>query len=224
MRTILLGVCLMAGVSTLSATIIFTPEAAGVQSTTVANVTTVDFNSLIPGALGTYVSPIGTYSTGAEIVAPNAFGGSNQTRYISVGAQSGTTTYSLTFNSLQSFFGLYWAAGDAQNSLEFFNGATLLATFTTSQVNAGLSSAYNGNPNTGQDLTEKFVYLDFTSNALGTNFNRVVFLNNGTGTGFETDNHSILASAGVPEPSTYAFMLGGLGLIGLMVRRRNALR
>jgi hypothetical protein len=36
---------------------------------------------------------------------------------------------------------------------------------------------------------------------------------------FETDNHAYIAA--VPEPETYAMMLAGLGLMGLVARRRK---
>jgi hypothetical protein len=222
LRKLALGFCLVAGVSTLSASIIVTAEAPGVQATTVSGTITESFNSLPVGALGVYVSPVGTYQTGAQIVPPDAFGGANQTDYISVGAQSGTTSYILDFNGLQSYFGLYWAAGDIRNRLEFFNGGTMVGNFTVADVLVAIAGPnfanYFGNPNTGQDGREPFVYLDFTSNALGTNFDSLRFLNNST-TGFETDNHSVVA--GVPEPSTYALMLTGLGLIVVAIRRRK---
>lgn len=60
-RNVLLGALPVASVSTVSAAIIFTPEAAGVQQTNVTNTATVDFNLPATGALvDPYVSPIGT--------------------------------------------------------------------------------------------------------------------------------------------------------------------
>jgi hypothetical protein len=218
MRTTLVGFCLLASFSTLSANIIVTAEAPGVQATTTPDTITETFNSLTPGALGSFVSPIGTYSPGAEIVAPNAFGGADQTNYIAVGAESGTTSYTLTFNGLQSYFGLYWSAADANNVLEFFDGSTMVGEFSTATALGPLSSAYLGNPNNGDDSGEKFAFLNFNSTSSSTDFTSVEFINDSFGTGFESDNQTILAPT--PEPSGYAFVLVGIAIVGLLIRRR----
>lgn len=110
--------------------------------------------------------------------------------------------------------------------MAFYNGSVLQATFTPSDILAGLPSAYYGNPNTGADLFEAFVYLNFTSTDLASRFDRVVFMNGNLLTGFETDNHStydqIIPPSGVPEPSTYALMATGtFCLIGLARKRRK---
>jgi hypothetical protein len=106
---------------------------------------TENSNSLASGTLGSFVSPIGTYSSGAAIVGPNEFGGANDSNYIAVDARSATTSYTLTFNGPQ------------------------------------------------------FLYSGSTS------------------TGFESDNHTILAAT--PEASGYAFLLSARVLAGFLVRR-----
>jgi hypothetical protein len=220
MRKFLLGALLTASVSIMSAGVIFNPEAAGVTQTSVANTTTVNFNSLPTGAFSG-VTSIGTYSSGGSIVSPDLYSG-DASKYLSVGAQSGHTSYTLTFNGPQTFFGLLWDAMDAQNSLTFYNGSTQLATFNASNFSS-LSSLYKANPSStfhGQDSGESFVYLDFFGTS-GTTFTSVVFGNNGTGTGFESDNHSILAST-VPEPSTCGMLFAGLSALGIAARRRSA--
>ncbi len=220
MRKILLGALLVANVSMMSAGIIFTGEGPGVTTTTVANTTTLNFNALSTGAFSG-ATAIGTVSAGGTIVAPDLYSG-DATKYISVGAQSNTTSYTLTFNGAQTFFGLLWNAGDAQNVLTFFNGATQVGSFNVASFAGGLGAAYFGNPSAtfkGQDGNEPFVYLDFTSNAAATDFTSVVFSNNNKTTGFETDNYAVLT--GVPEPSTYGMLLTGLTALGLFARRRS---
>jgi hypothetical protein len=212
------------------AAIVVTAEAPGVQQTTQAGshlVETFDESGLpAPGnALGAYASPIGNYSAGAAMVGADAYGGSNQTQYVSIGAQQNSgLSYSLSFLSPQTYFGFYWAAGDAQNKVEFFNGATSLGSYTIGQIITDLSlgSGYNGNPNTGVNQGEKYVFLNFNSDGPMT---QVSFTNNNsTATGFETDNHTILDDSvvidAVPEPATFGLAGAALLALGLKLRKR----
>jgi len=187
--------------------VVFTVEGAGVQSTTVAGATTETFNGLAPGGYGSFVTPIGTFSGGA-IVPANLYGGAGGTgNYYAVGSESGTTSETLTFNSAQNYLGMWWSAGDVNNTLKFFNGATLLATFTTATlIGSGyLTSAFYGNPNSDfpdQDPREPFDYLNFTGIS-GTTFTSVEF-DNTLSTGFEMDNLSISASVTTPPGTSFA--------------------
>ena len=219
MRSLIVCSLVAASAALLPASIIVSVEAPGVQSTTTPGVVTQDFNSFAAGPFAGGATNVGTYSVGGQIVNPDAFGGSNATKYISVGAQSGTTSYSLTFNGLQSYFGFYWPAIDALNSVTFYNGATLLATFTSANIESALvnPNAYLGNPNNGQDRNEHFVYVNFNAD-LASRFDKIVFHDTNTSTGFETDNHSIAGASGVPEPNAY--FLTGLGLAGLILLSR----
>ena len=231
-RLPLVVVLVLVSASVLPASIIFTREAPGVQQTSVVGAVTHDFDLLPVGQIGSFVSGGATYSAGAAIVAPDAFGGSNQTRYISVGAQSGTTELTVTFSGLRTYFGFYWAAGDAQNRIEFFEGSAQQGAFSVGDIIPGLASSYFGNPNTGQNSSEPYVYLNFTSSDNASRFNRVVFHNSSTGSGFETDNHSVFdelipppSTRGVPpgthspEPSSYALMAAGVAGLWLVKRR-----
>ena len=203
--------------------IIFTVENAGVQQTSISGTITETFNLLPTGALNTYTSPIGQYSTGGVISNPNDWGGANQSLYIAVGAQSQTTSYSLDFGKDINYFGLNWQAGDAKNELRFLNNGGLVQAFTTSQIFAALSTAYNGNPNTAKNPNEKYAFFNFFGTE-GTVFDQVVFYNDGFSTGFETDNHTILRTTvpaiegQVPEPATFALV--GAACILLAAKRR----
>jgi hypothetical protein len=207
----------------MSANIIFYTEAPGVESSHLGGTTIESFDSLTPGALGSYTSAIGTYSPGAQVMAPDIFGGANLTSYIAVGAESGALSYTLTFTSPQSFFGFYWQAIDAANLVQFYNGSQLVAAFSASNITAGLSSAYLGDPNTSTDATEMYAFVGFLSDNTATNFNQVTFSNLDPGTGFESDNHTILAgsSAPTPEPATYATVVPVLAGIAVAARRRR---
>ncbi len=208
------------------AAIVFNVEAAGVQQTSFSGVLTETFNLLPSGSLGAYSSVIGDYSTGGQVSNPNAWGGSNQTMYLAVGAQSNTTSYSIDFKRDLSFFGVYWGAGDAQNELRFYDNGALVQSFNVATILSPLSSAYSGNPNTGQNMSEKYAYVNFTTTG-STRFDQVMFYNNGNSTGFETDNHSIYdiprdnlhPTAEAPEPATMALV--GVACIALAARRRR---
>jgi len=223
MRVCLVGAFALAFASMLPASIIFTPEAPGVQQTTVAGaVVTETFDGLPTGLLGAYNSAIGTYSAGGAISAATAFGGANQTQYILTGDGSDSSQYQLTFSGLRDYFGLYWAAGDPLNLLSFYSGATLQGSFTIGDIVPSLSGAYFSNPNTGENSSEPYAYLNFTATDAASRFDRVVFQNTAAGTAFETDNHSIVnATTVIPEPSSWLLMAAGLGTVLMLAARRT---
>jgi hypothetical protein len=77
---------------------------------------------------------------------------------------------------------------------------------------------YYGNPNPPPDrnTNEPYVYVNFHGNA-GTTFDTIVFTNFTSGTGFESDNHSVHS---VPEPS--ALLMGtAASIIGLAAAGRR---
>lgn len=101
---------------------------------------------------------------------------------------------------------LYWGSIDTYNSIEFYNGATLVGSLTGGDV-----APLQGDG--GQ--------FDFQSNRLVT-----LYLSNGTfdsvrllssSNSFEFDN----ISSGVPEPSTWAMMLIGFAGLGYLSRRKS---
>jgi hypothetical protein len=203
-------------------------DAAGVQASTVPGVTTETFDSITQGNYSTLSTAVGTLtSAGAFAILPGssdggAYGGANSTPYFSLGAQSGSADpVTLTFAAPQTYFGIWWAAADANNTLTFYSGGTEVNQYTTSSLFSGLSASYYGNPNNGQDGGEPFAYINFNATG-GTTITSVVISNNGTtGTGFESDNWSIQS---VPEPSSFvmagtAAVIGGLALVR---RRRRA--
>ena len=209
------------GLNEVKADLVLSVEKPGVQTTSQSNVTTETFDGITPGWRTSLTSVIGTFtSPGMKIVPADQYGGVGGTgNYFAIGAESGSYTATLTLNGPQKFFGFDWEAADPYNSISFYSGTQLLATFNTSTALSTLSSAYYGNPNnTSQDSGEKFAYFDVTDTG-GPGITSVVFNNPTFGTGFEIDNMSIsqtntvpssstiiASTAGVPEPSSLILM------------------
>ena len=212
------------GGSSARAGVVMTVEAPGAQSSTVAGVTTETFNSFSTGQYSSLQTAVGTLSTSGSltIVAPDIYGGAGGTEnYFALGAQSGSADpVTLTFRGPQSYFGLWWSAADANNTVTFYSGSSALMTFSEASAFsiATPGGAYYGNSNNGGDTGEPSAYLNFNGTN-GTAFTSVVFSNNGTtGTGFEAGNFSI---GGVAGPSS--LVLGGMtsAVCGLVFWRRR---
>ncbi len=220
-------------------TLFTTPDAYGATGVVVNN-----FDTASTGYSGkSYQSSIGKYSS-VDIVQADKYGGAGGTgNYLTVqpgkdGTPSGYTT-TLTLNTPERYFGLWWSAGDANNEMDFYSGNTLLQKFTTADVTNFISKQsnaqdYKGNPNQkfqGQDSTEPFAFLNFFADPNNTSltFDKIVFINNSSGTGFESDNHTVASSykttsgtviSRVPEPNA-ALGLAMIAGIGMLSQRRR---
>lgn len=232
------GVLLLAAgaQSALADTLTITTLAPGVQAPTGITNYYENFDQVTPsgGTLTTNFngSPVtGTYTGNYAILPADAYGGANGSKYISTAGTS--SSYTLTLNQSVNYFGLWFSALDAGNSISFYNGKDLVSTFSPSNF-VGLvgacssSNAYCGNPNNGLDAAEQFAYLNFYD-PTGT-FNKIVFDQDTSSGQFESDNQAVasLSSApggtplpGVtPEPaSLFLFGTGLLGFAGLFRRR-----
>jgi hypothetical protein len=213
----------LVGASAQATSITFTIENPGVQSTTVAGAITETFDSL-SGGLSGYVSPNGGTYTGGQVISFDQYGGAGGAGKYVVSGLTGSKILDVTFASAKTYFGVWWSAGDAANTLEFYQGATLLNTFTVASLIGSLNSSYYGNPNSGQNPNEPYVYLNFTSSdALG--FDKIRFINLTT-SGFESDNHStydkVIDPPGnsIPDAGSTLVMLG-LGVMGVGFFRRK---
>lgn len=102
----------------------------------------------------------------------------------------------------------YLGSLDDYNTISFYSGATLIQSFTGTDLT--IPDPANGDQASGNTNRRYF----FTFGAAD-NVNRVVF--NTTIPAFEFDDIAAAVS-GVPEPSTWAMMILGFGLVGFMLR------
>jgi hypothetical protein len=217
--------------STAHAGVSVTVEAPGVQYSTQSGplkvetfdtaATPIGFYTSINSVVGKYVAS----GTGAYVSPANDWGGSDQTQYIAVGAQSGQLINDLYLPKSLDYFGFYFGAMDYQNAIEVYDGANLLMTITRDSLTPLLTNTggpfglgHYGNPNqNGVNTGEPYAFVNIFGTD-GQTFDRIRFVNDGTGTGLETDSHTI---RGVPEPSSFVLAaLGGLAVLGVRLRKR----
>jgi hypothetical protein len=192
---------------------------------------TTNFGSSRSGITGTY--------SGVSIVNADQYGGAGGSgRYATI-QQNGSSpvSYTLNLSTSQSqginYFGMWLSAIDAGNTFSFYNGNTLLYTFSAADLlnqfgSTQGSDAYYGNPNTGANSGEGYAFLNFYSTE--SIFTKVVLTESRGGSGFESDNHTVgrytsmsgyqVNTSAVPEPGTWVLMLGGFGAIGFAMRRK----
>ncbi len=196
---------------------------------------------------GTGSAITGTYSNVAVIGADQYGGAGGNGNYAVTFTNSG---YSLDLTSTVAggvnYFGYWLSALDKGNQVTFYSKGKLLFTFNPEDVISAVNkhadhASYYGNPNApfaGNNSGEPYIFLNFF-NDTGT-FDKVVFAENPQVGGYESDNHTVghfltkgtgtsvplspgsFPAGAVPEPATWAMMLGGFGLVGASVRRRRS--
>lgn len=216
---------------------------------------TQNFNAAATGAFTTLSSPIGTYTkvAGAPVVRANdMYGGFNQGNYLAVPVGANT---SVSLSTPESYFGIFFTAADGTDTISLYDTAdALLGTFTAQRLTDFLakptitatngmsynSTAYKGQPTTDgsaptKNTGEYYGYVNFVVTS-GNQIGRVAF-SKGSGGTFESDNHSVKATAPsfanstfvdlgpVPEPGAVAMVTLGAFAIGgaLILRRRRSI-
>lgn len=173
---------------------------------------TILFNFNTPGSGATGLSGNYAITTGttAQLAAAPLM---DTTPYLVVPGLGMGTSGTATLNLGQKLTNLsfYWGSIDTYNTVSFYSGAngggTLLGSYTGAQVPGATANGAQGTT-----ANNRRVFFDFG----GFTAQSVVF--NSTAIAFELDD---VATAAVPEPTVWATLLTGFGLIGISMRRRR---
>ena len=186
-----------------------TPVAGQGQFSSVAGVTTIDFESGAPtSGLAVYSAPGPGPAVVSGTSASFRLSPDDNTRYLAVstlGDARGTTPVTIAFANPLDYFGLYWGTPSENNTLSFFNGNTLLQSFTGDAP--------------GSVVTIRgAVYANFFAGP-GESFNKVVLSE--ISIAFESDNHAYkVASEPVPEPLTSLTAFASV-VTGVLMKRQQ---
>lgn len=177
-------------------------DAPAVQASYVAG-TVMNFNEGCP----TDWPGIGTTDIPCVATGVDTFGGATTELAVPTRGGVGTSyatvngmTMTLTLNEPQTYFGLWWSAGNGANYLNFYSDDQLVGSFSCDTIISALTSQtlssgggtqytvqdYYGNPRDGSNSGEPYAYLHVFASA-GKTFNKVVF----SGDGFEFDNVTV---------------------------------
>ena len=220
-----------------------TPSQSSVCGSTVGCTVAYETFSYVPtGVASSYTSNFSS-GTGVASIYTGVYAPIQVNPADQYGGAGGTGNYDVVFGASNTltitnnqtgggvnYFGMWISALDAGNQLQFYNGNTLVYTFTSQNLISALGScayghagnAYCGNPSDYYaDSGELFAYVNFTD-TIGT-FNKIVFTQTGGG-GFETDSQAVAYNRAIdptatPEPAGIAGM--GMGLLVLLLARRQ---
>lgn len=151
---------------------------------------------------GQYAAPYLSNSNGLPFGDPT-ISGPDATKYVTTGTGSAT----ILFPELEHYVGLLWGSVDGYNSLDFYNGATLVGTLT------GLDVTASANGDQGVNGT---YYVNIISSDA---FDSIVARSSAYA--FEFDNLAYDTSENVLTPEPLSLALFGTGLAMFAVRRKR---
>jgi len=168
-----------------------------------------DFDTVspAPGALAGDFQIATAPGTPNVTAAPSGTPAGEKYLTVPISSSSGSATLDLggEFQNLS----FYWGSVDTYNTITLFQADGSSTSITGSMIGFGVD------PNGNQTNNNSNVRVNFT--ALGRGITSLRF--DSTQFAFESDT---FAGTAVPEPATWAMMLGGFGLLGFTARRRSA--
>ncbi len=172
------------------------------------------FNFNTPGSGTTGLSGNYSITTGTSAQLSAAPLGDTTPYLIVPGLGRGTSgTAVLSLGQALTNLSFYWGSIDSYNTVSFYSGTggggTLLGSFNGAQVPGATADGAQGTT-----ANNRRVFFNFG----GDTAQSIVF--NSTAIAFEVDD---VATAAVPEPTVWATLIAGFGLVGLSMRRRRVI-
>ena len=197
MLKIVLGLIAVAGVASAANAMTIVASTNGPDSGIPTGQHLITDFSTTAGLSGDYQLETGSVS--GQYAAPFQ----DTTQYLAVlGGHTATLAISPALKSLS----FYWGSIDNYNTVSFFSGSNLVASYTGSQIPAALADGSQGNPINNRRVSFNFGGAPITSVNFSSSQNS-----------FELDT----VSGAVPEPATWALLIAGMGMTGAAMRRRR---
>jgi hypothetical protein len=183
-----------------------------------------NFNVLVPSSTsnGYTGNAAGTAPNGDTFLSGDQYeGGTAYTDTAEGESQPGVVYFSLNPGSTETSFDLFVLVNNVTNDNGFqTNEVTLTVNDSTGLLGTDAQTFTPADPDYGANSIPSYVEFVITGATSADQF--AVTNNNDGSTGGEAVG--ALTFAAVPEPSTYAMMVGGLVVIGFCVRRKLATR
>jgi hypothetical protein len=155
-----------------------------------------------------YSAPYYSGSTAAYFGESPAVG-PDASQYVAVEAAGSAT---LTFSTPQVYLGLLWGSvDDTFNTITFYNSSD-------AEIGQVLASQVTGIQDNSPGI-DGTAYVNITSS---TPFSSAVFQTSGPQGNFSFEFDDVAYASAVPEPTSGAIVAAGLGVLGLVLRRKKA--